>query len=388
MINQFDQSQKKNSLLILENGEIFQGYGIGYHGTTVGELCFNTSMTGYQEIMTDPSYANQIISFTFPHIGITGTNYLDNESDSIYASGFIFNENISPPSNFRSELSIEKWLIKNKKIGITGIDTRNLTIKLRKQGFCKALISYEKNLKYDLSNLKKKLELFPSMENTDLASKVSTSYVYQWKNGLKKKENIKSSNNNFKNIIAVIDFGIKRNILKILEELNFKILVFPCNYSISEILKYDPIGVFLSNGPGDPKAIFKKIEKNLNIILNLKIPIFGICLGHQILALALGGKTIKMHHGHRGANHPIKNYKKQKIEITVQNHGFVVSKKIPSNVIITHKSLFDETVAGLKVKNKPFFSVQYHPEASPGPHDSKYLFNQFKKEILSYAKKK
>ena len=388
MINQFDQLQKTNSLLILENGEVFRGYGIGYYGTTVGELCFNTSMTGYQEIMTDPSYANQIISFTFPHIGITGINDLDSESDFIYASGFIFSEQIPPPSNFRSELSIEKWLIKNKKIGITGIDTRNLTLKLRKQGSCKALISYEKKKRYNLSNLKKKIELFPSMENTDLASKVSTKHIYQWKKGKKFQENIELTNYSFKNIIAVIDFGIKKNILKLLEKLNFKILVFPLNYSISKILENDPVGFFLSNGPGDPKATFKKIEKDLNIILKLKIPIFGICLGHQILALALGGKTIKMHHGHRGANHPIKNYKKKKIEITVQNHGFVVSKKIPSNVIITHKSLFDGTVAGLKVKNKPFFSVQYHPEASPGPHDSRYLFNEFEKEIMFYAKKK
>ena len=327
MIDQFDQLQKTNSLLILENGEVFRGYGIGYYGTTVGELCFNTSMTGYQEIMTDPSYANQIISFTFPHIGITGINDLDSESDFIYASGFIFSEQIPPPSNFRSELSIEKWLIKNKKIGITGIDTRNLTLKLRKQGSCKALISYEKKKRYNLSNLKKKIELFPSMENTDLASKVSTKHIYQWKKGKKFQENIELTNYSFKNIIAVIDFGIKKNILKLLEKLNFKILVFPLNYSISKILENDPVGFFLSNGPGDPKATFKKIEKDLNIILKLKIPIFGICLGHQILALALGGKTIKMHHGHRGANHPIKNYKKKKLKLQYKTMALLSQRK-------------------------------------------------------------
>ena len=381
-------SEKKNSLLLFENGDYYYGRGLGSYGTAIGELCFNTSMTGYQEILTDPSYLNQIITFTFPHIGITGVNKKDYESDKIFASGCIINNQVSEPSNYRSEISIEKWLKKNKKVAISGVDTRTITRKIRDSGYCKALIHFPKDKKISIKELQAKLNSFPSMENMDLALEASTNHIYQWKDSNK----IKIKNLNLfinKKVIIVFDYGIKFNILNLLEELGHIVLVVPANFQIKKIFELNPVGFFLSNGPGDPYATYKIIKKNIDQIILKDIPIFGICLGHQILGLCYKAKTKKMHHGHRGANHPIKNSYKKFIEITVQNHGFVISnKKLPTELEVTHQSLFDGTIAGLKVKGKPFFSVQFHPEASPGPHDSRYLFNEFKKEILNYAKKK
>ena len=378
------KTSEKNCLLLLDNGNYFLGKGYGFNSDYFGEICFNTSITGYQEILTDPSYFQQIINFTFPHIGIVGTNNEDYESSKIFASACIINNNISKPSNYRSEKSFQKWLFINKTACITDVDTRMLTKSIRESGVCRALIHFPKGNLQNLSILKKKLNNFPTMESLDLASEISTKEIYCLKNNNKKKVNISQVTN--KNFIAVIDFGVKRNILKLLENMGYLIVVFPCSFSFEKLIKLNPKGIFLSNGPGDPLATFKKIEKQLLLLKSVMIPIFGICLGHQILAILFGGITEKMHHGHRGANHPVKNLDNGNVEITVQNHGFVVSqKKFPPNIKVTHRSLFDGTIAGIKIKNKPFFSVQYHPEASPGPQDSRYLFRNFKKLIEKYA---
>ncbi|MAI76891.1 MAG: hypothetical protein CBC25_06520 [Pelagibacteraceae bacterium TMED65] len=366
----------KNCLLLFDNGNYTLGKGAGLFGNYIGEICFNTSITGYQEILTDPSYYNQIINFTFPHVGIVGTNFEDYESDKIYASGCIINNDLSEASNYRSKINLNSWL-KSKKIGcITGLDTRVLTKQIRRSGVSKALIHYPKKGVFDsLKKLKLLLNSFPEMNGTDLASKVTTQNVYVWKK--KQKHDFKGKGQKRK-FIAVIDFGIKNNILNILSSFKYDVIVFPISYPIKEILSMKPEGIFLSNGPGDPKATFRKYQKNFNLIKTFSKPVFGICLGHQILSLIFNAQTEKMHHGHRGANHPIKNEKTKKVEITVQNHGFVVSKKkFPKTLKVTHSSLFDKTIAGIEVRNKPFFSVQYHPESSPGPQDSRYLFDQF-----------
>ncbi|MEE2694880.1 MAG: glutamine-hydrolyzing carbamoyl-phosphate synthase small subunit [Pseudomonadota bacterium] len=370
----------KNCLLLLEDGTHLYGCGFGHNGDFIGEICFNTSITGYQEILTDPSYFNQIINFTFPHIGIVGTNLKDYESERVFASGCIVNNRISKASNFRSELDFDKWLKVNETVCITGIDTRVLTKKIRNLGACKALIHFPKKSNFkDINILRKNLENSQEMKNLDLASSISTKDIYHWQENKKKVINKKKIKRKF---IAVIDFGVKKNILNLLESNSYQVIVFPIDFPIKKLISMKPTGIFLSNGPGDPMATFKKYEKNLLEIKNYKRPVFGICLGHQILSLLYNAKTEKMHHGHRGANHPIKNIKTKKVEITVQNHGFVVSKKkFPKNLNITHSSLFDRTIAGIEVKNKPFFSVQYHPESSPGPQDSRYLFNKFMKLI-------
>ena len=384
------KSIKKNCMLLLESGETYFGYGFGAYGTTLGEICFNTSITGYQEILTDPSYKNQIITFTFPYIGIVGTNDEDNESNEMHSVGCIVNNALTASSNYRSTLDLNDWLIKQNKIGISGVDTRTLTRVIRDKGAFKALIHFPEDNKFKINKLKKLLDNYPSMNQQDLAKGISTLKIYEWTdNGKKFIEEKDLSKYKKKKIIAVIDFGIKNNILNLLRSLNYCILVFPLDYESNKIKKINPVGIFLSNGPGDPKATFNKIKNNLKSLFNLTIPTFGICLGHQILALSFGAKTKKMHHGHRGANHPVKNLKKGTVEITVQNHGFVVEKKtLPKNIIISHISLFDGSISGIEIKKKPFFSVQYHPEASPGPHDSRYLFLKFKEYIETYAQKK
>ncbi|MFL2661196.1 MAG: glutamine-hydrolyzing carbamoyl-phosphate synthase small subunit [Alphaproteobacteria bacterium] len=369
------KTNEKNCLLLLDDGSYFYGTGSGYNGNFFGEICFNTSITGYQEILTDPSYFNQIINFTFPHIGIVGTNQTDHESKKIYAAGCIANNTLTPASNYRSEMNLDDWLYKQKKVCITGVDTRLLTKKIRSSGACKALIHFPIKGKFEkLRNLKDLLINFPDMNKADLASVVSTPQIYKWK----KNERLPFDKKSTKKFIAVVDLGVKENILKILDSFKYEIIVFPLNYPIQDIISLNPSGIFLSNGPGDPLATYEKHHESLDNIKEFKKPVFGICLGHQILSLIYKAKTEKMHHGHRGANHPIKNMETKKVEITVQNHGFVVSKKcLPKNLEITHSSLFDGTVAGLAVKDKPFFSVQYHPESSPGPQDSRYLFNKF-----------
>tara|TARA_Y100000815_G_scaffold189678_1_gene173133 strand:- start:25 stop:1218 length:1194 start_codon:yes stop_codon:yes gene_type:complete len=377
-------------ILVLENKTVFRGIGIGYQGTATGEVCFNTSLTGYQEIISDPSYAGQIINFTFPHIGNVGTNEEDHESDNIWARGVIFNSEITNPSNYRSLKNLDTWLKKNKIVGITGLDTRNLTNFIRDKGAPKGTISNNKNGKF---NLKKLLNLsikWPGLNKLDLAKTVTTKkkYVWQGYKTWKKGKGFEKNNKKIFKIIA-IDYGIKKNILRYFSDFNCKVTVVPCTLSACEILKMKPDGIFLSNGPGDPAATGKYAIKIIQKLIKENIPIFGICLGHQILALALNAKTKKMKLGHRGANHPVKNLLNQKVEITSQNHGFEILKEsLPKNVEITHKSLFDNCIEGIKLKNKPVFSVQYHPESNPGPQDSVYLFKQFINEVKKYVKKK
>ena len=377
-------------ILVLENKTVFRGIGIGYQGTATGEVCFNTSITGYQEIISDPSYAGQIINFTFPHIGNVGTNEEDHESNKIWTRGVIFNSEITNPSNYRSLKNLDIWLKKNKIVGITGLDTRSLTNFIRDTGAPKGTISNNKNGKFNINKLLNLSTKWSGLNNLDLAKIVTTKkkYVWQGYKTWKKGKGFEKNNKKIFKIIA-IDYGIKKNILRYFSDFNCKVTVVPCTLSESEILKMKPDGIFLSNGPGDPAATGKYAIKIIQKLIKENIPIFGICLGHQILALALNAKTKKMKLGHRGANHPVKNLLNKKVEITSQNHGFEILKEsLPKNVEITHKSLFDNCIEGIKLKNKPVFSVQYHPESNPGPQDSVYLFKQFINEVKKYVKKK
>ena len=378
------------AVLVLENKTIFKGIGLGYPGEVTGEVCFNTSLTGYQEIISDPSYAGQIINFTFPHIGNVGTNNEDLESEKIWTRGVIFNSEISNPSNYRSLLDLNNWLKKNKIVGITGLDTRSLTNYIRDKGAPKGTISNNKTGKFNINKLIRTSIKWPGLNGMDLAEVVTTQKSYTWK-GLKtwSKKNgyLKNKKKLFK--IIAIDYGIKKNILRYFSNYNCEVKVINCKTTADEILKLKPHGIFLSNGPGDPAATGKYAIPVIKKLIQSNIPIFGICLGHQILALSLNGKTKKMKLGHRGANHPVKNQISQKVEITSQNHGFeVVRESLNKNIIVTHTSLFDNSIEGIKLKNKPVFSVQYHPESNPGPQDSHYLFSDFIKEVKKYAKKK
>ena len=383
-------SNLRPAILVLENKSIFKGIGLGYQGEATGEVCFNTSLTGYQEIISDPSYAGQIINFTFPHIGNVGTNNEDIESDKIWTRGVIFNSEITSPSNYRSLQNLDNWLKKNKIVGITGLDTRSLTNFIRDQGAPKGTIANNKNGKFNISKLIKKSINWPGLKGMDLAKEVTTPKTYTWK-GLKtwKKNKGFEKNKKRKFKIVAIDFGIKKNILRYFSNYDCEVKVVSCKKESDEIFKLKPHGVFLSNGPGDPAATGKYA---INVVKNLilgGLPLFGICLGHQILALALNAKTRKMKLGHRGANHPVKNLITNKVEITSQNHGFeVIKESLKKNTEITHLSLFDNSIEGIRLKNKPVFSVQYHPEANPGPQDSKYLFSHFMEDVKKYAKKK
>jgi len=390
--NSKDNLKKINptGVLVLEDGTFFKGHGFGYENTTTGEVCFNTSITGYQEIISDPSYAGQIINFTFPHIGNVGTNNDDHESDKIWTKGVIFNSEISNPSNYRALKHLDKWLKKNKIVGITGLDTRSLTNLIRDKGAPKGTISYSKNGKFNINKLKNLSNKWSGLKNLDLAERVTTKKNYKW-SGFKtwKKESkfLKNKIRSFK--IVAIDYGIKKNILRYFSDFKCEVNIVSCKTSAEKILKMKPDGVFLSNGPGDPAATGKYAIEIIKTLIKKEMPIFGICLGHQILALALGAKTKKMNLGHRGANHPVKNLINSNVEITSQNHGFeIVKESLPKNVEITHKSLFDGCIEGIRLKNKPVFSVQYHPESNPGPQDSVYLFKEFINSIKKNAKKK
>ena len=383
-------SQINTGILVLENKRVFKGVGIGYQGEATGEVCFNTSLTGYQEIISDPSYAGQIINFTFPHIGNVGTNKEDHESDKIWTKGVIFNSEITSPSNYRSFLHLDTWLKKNKIIGITGLDTRSLTNFIRDKGAPKGTVAYNKYGKFNISKLTNSTIKWGGLKNLDLAEKVTTPKKYIWKGfkTWKKKTGYKKNNKSFFHIVA-IDYGIKKNILRYFSEFNCKVTVVSCKTPAEKIMALKPNGIFLSNGPGDPAATGKYAIKIIRDLIKENLPLFGICLGHQILALALGGKTKKMKLGHRGANHPVKNLIYDSVEITSQNHGFeVVKENLPKNIEVTHKSLFDNSIEGIKLKNKPVFSVQYHPESNPGPQDSVYLFQEFINNIKKNAKKK
>jgi len=367
-----------NSILVLEDGESFSGFGIGFEGISSGEICFNTSITGYQEILTDPSYAGQIINFTFPHIGNVGANYEDLEAEKAWVKGAILNTKVTTASNFRAIENLDAWLKKNKITAICDVDTRKITLKIRKEGPQRASIFYHKTKKLDVKEILKLTRKLPKLEKIDLTQEVTCKKPYEW-TGVKL-WNLKgyTKQNKFNLHIVAIDYGIKTNILRNFSELGCKVTVVPSTISSEEIINIKPDGVFLSNGPGDPDKTGKYAVKTIRNILDKKIPVFGICLGHQLLALSLGAKTKRMYQGHRGANHPVKDLDENKVEITCQNHGFEVSKKtIPKDVEVTHLSLFDNSIEGIKSKTKPAFSVQYHPEASPGPHDSNYLFQKF-----------
>ncbi len=383
-------SDKQSGILVLENRQVFKGIGIGYQGTATGEVCFNTSLTGYQEIISDPSYAGQIINFTFPHIGNVGTNKEDHESDKIWTKGVIFNSEITSPSNYRSFLHLDAWLKKNKIVGITGLDTRNLTNFIRDKGAPKGTISVSKTGKFNINKIINVTTKWSGLKNLDLAKEVTTKKNYLWK-GFKtwKKQTGYQKNKQKSFHVVAIDYGIKKNILRYFSDFKCKVTVVPCNTSYEKISLLKPDGIFLSNGPGDPAATGKYAIRIIKNLIKNNFPIFGICLGHQLLGLALGAKTKKMKLGHRGANHPVKNFINDSVEITSQNHGFeIVKEGLPRNLEITHKSLFDGGIEGIRLKNKPVFSVQYHPESNPGPQDSVYLFQEFINNIKKNAKKK
>ena len=354
-----------SATLVLDKNQIFKGIALGAKKTVVGEVCFNTSMTGYQEIISDPSYAGQIINFTFPHIGNVGTNLLDNETLTPYAKGVIINCDISNPSNYRSIKHFDDWLKKNDIPGICNVDTREITNSIRDFGAPKGSLSTLPKVK--ISDLKNNNRNWSGLSGLDLAKEVTCTKPYRF-----------NKKNSAKFKIVAIDYGIKNNILNSLSKFDTDIIVVPASTSAIDIIKLKPHGIFLSNGPGDPKATGKYAVPIIKELIKNNIPLFGICLGHQLIALAMGAKTKKMFLGHRGANHPVKNLKNGLVEITSQNHGFEVSKKgLPSTISITHTSLFDGGIEGIKHKTKKVFSVQYHPESSPGPHDSYYLFREF-----------
>ncbi len=368
-------SYKKNAKLVLSNGIIFPGFSFGAYGTTVGEIVFNTGMTGYQEVITDPSYYGQILTFTYPEIGNTGINLEDSESN-INVKGIIVRNYSSNNSNWRSLTSFNEWLVESNIIGLYGIDTRALVKILRSNGSMNGVLTSDGK---SVDDCLKILSETPKMEGLNLSKKVSTKQQYLWQNPTETNFDIrKSYSENPKKLkIVAIDFGIKKSILNRLVSHGCEILVLPSNSSLEDVLSSKPDGIFFSNGPGDPSSVSEGIELAKSLIDHGEIPMFGICLGHQIFGLALGGKTYKLSFGHRGLNHPCG--KNNQIEITSQNHGFVIDpNSLPKEkVLVTHYNLNDRTVAGLEIINKPIFSVQYHPEAGPGPHDSDYLFKKF-----------
>lgn len=379
-VNNFYQLAK-NAVLLFPDGTCFYGYGIGKKSVVKGEICFNTAITGYQEILSDPSYCGQIITFTFPHIGNVGTNDQDVEANDVKASGLIIREAITNPSNYRSQNHFNFWLKKNNLTGISGVDTRKITKLIRANGAKVVAIIHAD--KIDENLIKKTIEEInqsPDLNGVELAAQASRNKEYSWKSEGKWCQEKNSYNPIFnkKFKVVAVDYGAKLNILRCLTEVGFDVQVVGARATFDEIMAHKPDGVFLSNGPGDPAETGKYALPTIQKILEKSIPLFGICLGHQLLALAIGAKTSKMHQGHRGANHPVQNLKNKKVEITSQNHGFSVDKdSLPKNAEITHISLFDQTVEGLRMKDKPAFSVQYHPESSPGPDDSFYLFEEF-----------
>ena len=364
--------------LALADGSIFWGQGIGAIGTSVGELCFNTSITGYQEILTDPSYAGQIITFTFPHIGNVGANLEDLEATTPAARGLVIAAAITEPANWRATRSLDDWLKANGLIGIAGVDTRRLTRRLRDGGAANAALAHDPAGKIDIQKLAAEAAGWPGLDGMDLALEVSGRQTRTWDETLWSLDGGYGRQTSPKHHVVAVDYGAKRNILRALASAGCKVTVVPATTSAEDILGHKPDGIFLSNGPGDPAATGVYAVPVIQKLIASGKPIFGICLGHQLLSLALGGRTEKMHHGHRGANHPVKDLATGKVEITSQNHGFVVvPESLPANCEATHISLFDGTNEGFRVKDKPIFAVQYHPEASPGPQDAHHLFDRF-----------
>jgi carbamoyl-phosphate synthase small subunit len=376
------QPDGATGVLVLADGEIFWGKGVGAVGQAVGEVCFNTSMTGYQEILTDPSYAAQIITFTFPHIGNTGANPEDIESATPFARGLVIGADITEPANWRSASHFTQWLESWNLIGLAGVDTRRLTRRIRDLGAPNGVIAHAPDGRFDLEGLLASARAWPGLDGMDLALDVSSRQMAKWDqtrwsitHGYGRQEAPKYR-------VVAVDYGAKRNILRALASVGCDVTTVPANATAEDILRHKPDGVFLSNGPGDPAATGAYAVPVIQDLIAAGKPIFGICLGHQLLALALGAKTAKMDRGHRGANHPVKDLATGKVEITSQNHGFaVLPETLPSSVEVTHVSLFDGSNEGFRLKGKPVFSVQYHPEASPGPQDSHYLFHRFAASI-------
>ena len=364
--------------LVLGDGAVFWGKGVGAPRHAVGEVCFNTSMTGYQEIITDPSYAGQIITFTFPHIGNVGTNLEDIESINPAARGVVLRGDITEPANWRAAKPLDDWLRSHNLPGICGVDTRAITRRIRDGGAPNGVVVHAPDGKFDIAKLHQLAEAWPGLDGMDLAVEVTTKQTYNWDEtkwalgkGYGKLAKPKYH-------VVAVDYGAKRNILRCLANTGCKVTVVPATASAEDILRHKPDGVFLSNGPGDPAATVEYTVPAIQGVLDKGVPLFGICLGHQLLALTLGGKTKKMERGHRGANQPVKDLTTGKVEITSQNHGFcVIPESLPANMEVTHVSLFDGTNAGIALKDRPVFSVQHHPEASPGPTDSFYLFERF-----------
>ena len=365
-------------VLVLADGTVFKGRGIGAVGDSVGEVCFNTSMTGYQEILTDPSYAGQIITFTFPHIGNTGTNPEDIETVTPAARGLILRADITDPSNWRATRHLDDWLKSYGLVGLAGVDTRRLTRRIRDLGAPNGVVAHAPDGKFDLDALVAKAKGWPGLEGMDLAKDVSCRQTYSWSEAAWTLGKGYATQENPRFHVVAIDYGAKRNILRQLAHQGARVTVVPATATAKDVLSHNPDAIFLSNGPGDPAATGKYAVPTIKALMETGKPMFGICLGHQLLGLAVGGRTEKMHQGHHGANHPVKDLTTGKVEITSMNHGFAVdTDSLPANVKQTHISLFDGSNAGLEVEGKPIFSVQYHPEASPGPHDSHYLFTRF-----------
>ena len=377
---------RPTACLVLADGSVFYGTGFGATGEAVAELCFNTAMTGYQEIMTDPSYAGQIVTFTFPHIGNVGVNPDDDETADPVAAGMVVKWDPTEPSNWRSVETLTDWLTRRGRIAIGGIDTRRLTRAIRQQGAPHVVISHNPDGEFDLEALVAAARGFSGLTGLDLAKDVTCAQSYQWNEmrwawpeGHKPQENPKYK-------VVAVDYGAKRNILRCVASAACDVTVLPASATAEDVLAHSPDGVFLSNGPGDPAATGAYAVPMIQGVLAADLPIFGICLGHQMLALALGAKTIKMNHGHHGANHPVKDVETGKVEITSMNHGFAVdSQTLPAGVIETHVSLFDGSNCGIRMSDKPVFSVQHHPEASPGPQDSFYLFERFAESMAQRA---
>ncbi|CAN5385844.1 glutamine-hydrolyzing carbamoyl-phosphate synthase small subunit [soil metagenome] len=370
-----------SGVLVLADGTCVFGRGFGAVGDAVGEVCFNTAMTGYQEVMTDPSYAGQIVTFTFPHIGNVGTNLDDVEADMPFALGCVVRQDVTEPSNFRNVLPFDQWMKDNGRIGISGVDTRALTRMIREKGAPNAVIAHHPEGAFDLPALIAKAQAWPGLEGMDLAIQVTGKESRAWDGGEWKLGSGYSTNGEgsaSRPHVVAIDYGAKNNIFRNLVKAGAKVTVLPATASLDDVMAHNPDGVFLSNGPGDPAATGQYAVPVIASLLDANVPIFGICLGHQLLALAAGAKTMKMHQGHRGANHPVKRLSDGLVEITSMNHGFAVdTDTLPANVKPTHVSLFDGSNCGLELTDKRAFSVQYHPEASPGPQDSFYLFERF-----------
>jgi carbamoyl-phosphate synthase small subunit len=379
---------RPTACLALADGTLFYGRGFGATGETQAELCFNTAMTGYQEIMTDPSYAGQVVTFTFPHVGNVGVNPDDDETADPVAAGMVVKWDPTEPSNWRAAEHLTTWLERRGRIAIGGIDTRRLTRAIRQQGAPHVALAHNPDGVFDIEALVARARAFPGLKGLDLAKDVTCAQSYRWDEMRWAWPEGYTRQTDAKYKVVAVDYGAKRNILRCLASVGCDVTVLPATATAEDVLAHNPDGVFLSNGPGDPAATGAYAVPMIQGVLKRDLPVFGICLGHQMLALALGAKTIKMNHGHHGANHPVKDLETGKVEITSMNHGFAVdSQTLPKGVLETHVSLFDGSNCGIRLADRPVFSVQYHPEASPGPQDSFYLFERFAAQMAERAQK-